>query len=58
LVDTILGGIGENLITAGVLDGFSVASVEQDELNPDTVNCEVDLLPLYPVNYIRVTLVF
>lgn len=58
LVDTILKGIGENLITAGILNGFSVASVTQSELNPDTVECEVDLLPLYPVNYIRITLVF
>lgn len=58
LVESILKGIGDNLVTTNILNDFSVASVTQNELNPDTVECEVDLLPLYPVNYIKLTLVF
>lgn len=59
LVNTILIGIGNILVRdEGVLNGFRVISVYQDPIAPDTLRAEIEVLPKYPVNYIKVTLVF
>ncbi|HNW88142.1 MAG TPA: hypothetical protein PKN48_00635 [Bacteroidales bacterium] len=58
MVDSTLSGIGAVLIVAGALDDYKVVSVEQNQTNPDSIDVEIDILPLYPVNYIRITLVF
>lgn len=58
MVRTTLSGIGNILLVDGVLAGFNIASVQQSEINPDSIEVEIDILPLYPVNYIRITLVF
>jgi hypothetical protein len=58
MVDSTLAGIGSVLIVAGALDDYKVVSVEQNQTNPDSIDVEIDILPLYPVNYIRITLVF
>lgn len=58
LVNATLSGVGQSLVVGRVLADFNVVSITQNELNPDTVEVEADLLPYYPVNYIRITLVF
>lgn len=58
LVETVLVGTGLYLIREGVLNDFKVVSVTQDEINPDTIRCEINILVKYPVNYIKVTLTF
>jgi len=57
-VRVILDGIGDELVANGVIVGLSVNKVEQSSVSPDTVLCEIDVAVKYPVNYIRITLVF
>jgi len=58
LTNTVLVGVGLFLTREGVLNDFQVVSVKQDGINPDTLNVEVNVLVKYPVNYIKITLVF
>lgn len=59
LVNTILVGVGNILVRdVGVLNDFKTVSVYQDPIAPDTLRAEIEVLPKYPVNYIKVTLVF
>ena len=58
LVNTVLVGVGLFLTREGVLNDFQVVSVTQDSINPDTLQVEVNVLVKYPVNYIKITLVF
>jgi len=58
LTNTVLVGVGLFLSREGVLNDFQVVSVKQDSINPDSLNVEVNVLVKYPVNYIKITLVF
>ncbi len=58
LVNTVLVGIGLYLVREGILADLTIVSVLQDSINPDVLNVEVAVLPLYPANYIRIKLVF
>tara|TARA_Y100000592_G_scaffold61278_1_gene95753 strand:+ start:4443 stop:6077 length:1635 start_codon:yes stop_codon:yes gene_type:complete len=58
LANTVLVGVGLFLTREGVLNDFQVVSVTQDAINPDTLNVEVNVLVKFPVNYIKITLVF
>jgi hypothetical protein len=51
-------GAGELLVRDGVLNGFDVVSVAQDPVSKDTVLVSVTILPPYPVNYIKIDLIF
>ena len=53
---TTIQGLGRYLVDAGVIASFSLASIEQDETNPDTLNITVLVTPLYPCNYIALTI--
>jgi len=57
LVFTVLTGIALFLRRSGILRDVKITSVVQDSLNPDTVLAEVELIPLYPANYIKITLI-
>jgi len=46
------------LVDTGVIRDLQVIDVYQDEQNPDTIKADFELLPLYPVNYIKITLTF
>ncbi len=54
---TVIGGVGGYLVEVGVLVGFNLNNIIQDEDAPDTVIVDVVIDPPYPCNYIRVTLV-
>lgn len=54
---TVIGGVGGYLVEVGVLVGFNLNNIIQDEDSPDTVIVDVLIDPPYPCNYIRVTLV-
>ena len=54
---TVIGGVGGYLVEVGVLVGFNLNNIIQDEEAPDTVIVDVVIDPPYPCNYIRVTLV-
>lgn len=54
---TVIGGVGGFLVETGVLVGFNLNNIIQDEDAPDTVLVDVLIDPPYPCNYIRVTLV-
>lgn len=54
---TVIGGVGGYLVEVGVLVGFNLNNIIQDEDAPDTVIVDVLIDPPYPCNYIRVTLV-
>lgn len=54
---TVIGGVGGYLVEVGVLVGFNLNNIIQDEDAPDTVLVDVLIDPPYPCNYIRVTLV-
>lgn len=58
LVHGILVGQGRWLVREGHLNDFKVVSVEQDTVNPDTILVEVQVLVKYPVNYIKIQLIF
>jgi hypothetical protein len=54
---TVIGGLGGFLVEVGVLVGFNLNNIIQDEESPDTVLVDVLIDPPYPCNYIRITLV-
>lgn len=53
----VIQGVGALLVDTGVLIGFRLENIIQDETSPDTVlvSCTVD--PPYPCNAIKITLV-
>ncbi len=53
-----LAGGAVNLVQNGYLRDLKVVKVYQDTDNPDTIHADFDLLPLYPLNYIKITLTF
>jgi hypothetical protein len=57
LIFTVLSGISLFVKRNGIMRDVKIVKVEQDAINPDTINIEVELLPLYPANYIKITLV-
>jgi len=54
---SVTGGLGGYLVEVGVLVGFNLNNIIQDEDAPDTVLIDVLIDPPYPCNYIRITLV-
>jgi hypothetical protein len=58
LVNTVLVGIGLFLTRQGTINDLQVLSVKQDGISPDTLNVEVNVLVKYPVNYIKLKLIF
>lgn len=56
-LSSVVDGIGGFLIENGILIGFTLNNIVQDEDAPDTVLIDVTLDPPYPCNYIRLTLV-
>lgn len=54
---TVIGGLGGYLVEVGILVGFNLNNIVQDEDAPDTVLVDVLIDPPYPANYIRITLV-
>jgi hypothetical protein len=56
-LSSVIDGVGGMLVETGVLIGFNVNNIIQDEDNPDTVLVDVTLDVPYPCNYIRLTLV-
>ena len=58
LLNSVLVSQGLFLVRDGVLNDFKVSSVAQDQASKDTINVEVVVLVKYPVNYIKIKLVF
>jgi hypothetical protein len=58
LLTMSLKGIGQSLVRDGRVNGFNVLSVTQDTVNKDTVLASISVLPKYPVNYIKIDLIF
>lgn len=58
LVETILVGSGLYLVREGIVKDLKVLSVTQDENNPDTLYIDINILVNYPVNYIKIKLIF
>ena len=58
LLNSVLVSQGLFLVRDGVLNDFKVSSVLQDDTSKDTINVEVNVLVKYPVNYIKIKLVF
>ena len=56
-LSSVIDGVGGMLVETGVLIGFQLNNIIQDEDNPDTVLVDVLLDVPYPCNYIRLTLV-
>lgn len=54
---SVINGIGGFLVESGVLVGFTLNNIVQDEDAPDTVLVDVTLDVPYPCNFIRLTLV-
>jgi hypothetical protein len=58
LVETVLNGISRYLVREGYIEDMKVLSVKQDGDAPDTIYIDINIKVLYPVNYIKVTLMF
>jgi hypothetical protein len=54
---SVVQGVGGLLVETGVLIGFNLNNIVQDEDAPDTVLIDVTLDVPYPANFIRLTLV-
>jgi hypothetical protein len=54
---SVINGVGGFLVESGVLIGFTLNNIIQDEDAPDTVIVDVTLDVPYPCNFIRLTLV-
>jgi len=49
---------GNELVDLGYVRAVDVLNVYQDEVQPDTIKVDLAITPLYPVNYIKITLEF
>ena len=58
MITIAIKGAGSLLIRDGILNDFVVASVAQDTVSRDTVLVSITILPPYPVNYIKIDLIF
>lgn len=58
LVNSVLVSSSLYLTRTGVVNDIRSVSVNQDENNPDTINVTLEVKVKYPVNYIKITLVF
>lgn len=58
LINSILISISLYLTREGRIADMKILSVSVDENNPDTIRITVDIKVKYPVNYIKVTLLF
>lgn len=58
VVSAIVNGLGSTLVKEGKLNGFKLLGVKQDEVQKDVVRVSIEILPPYPVNYIKVDLIF
>jgi hypothetical protein len=58
LINSILISISLYLTREGRVADMKVLSVAVDDINPDTIRVTVDIAVKYPVNYIKVTLLF
>jgi hypothetical protein len=58
LINGILVGQGRWLVREGHLNDFKVVNVLQDPVSPDSILVEVQVLVKYPVNYIKIQLIF
>ena len=56
-VATTLTGMLQFLVENGILNGFFINNIIQDEASPDTVYVDVTLDVPFPCNYIKLTLV-
>jgi hypothetical protein len=58
LFNSVLVAQGLFLVRNGMLNDFKVASVKVDETAPDTILADIEILVKYPVNYIKIQLLF
>jgi len=58
LLQSVLVSQGLFLVRDGILNDFKVSAVAQDGASKDTINVEINVLVKYPVNYIKIKLVF
>lgn len=58
VVGAIINGLGSTLMKDGRLNGFKLNGVKQDEVQKDVVRVSLEIQPKYPVNYIKVDLIF
>jgi hypothetical protein len=56
-ITTTLEGLRNFLLRLGVFKSFEVNAIRQSESQPDTLEIDITIGVLYPLNYIRVTLV-
>lgn len=57
-LEAALVGAAAQLVDEGIVRSINILNVYQDEISPDTVKVDVEIEPLYPANYIKITLVF
>jgi hypothetical protein len=58
MLNSILVGMGRWLVREGHINDLKVLNVTQDAVNPDTILVEINVLVKYPVNYIKIQLIF
>jgi len=56
-ISIVIDGLAAFLIRQGVLAGFEVSSIRQSISAPDTLEIDVVVKVLFPLNYIRLTLI-
>ena len=56
-ITTVLEGLRNFLLRLGVFKSFEISAIRQSASQPDTLEIDITVGVLYPLNYIRVTLV-
>lgn len=58
LLTTTLNAQATFLIRAGYINDMKILKVEQDPIQLDTILVDLSVLPQYPVNYVKINLIF
>ncbi len=58
LFNSVLVAQGLFLVREGVLNDFKVTSVKVEDTAPDSILADIEILVKYPVNYIKIQLIF
>lgn len=58
ILGSIISGLGQTLVREGRLNSFSLLSLAQDSVAKDTILVSIQIGPKYPVNYIKIDLIF
>lgn len=58
ILTSSINSLGASLVRDGHLNSFKLSGLVQDDVNKDTIRATIEIQPKYPVNYIKIDLIF